>query len=65
MLNSFRTVLNCLKMSEKEKVSIRIELEGDLALKFSQIKKRLGVEKNSEVVRVLITQEKMRQEEAQ
>ena len=40
-----------------EKVTIRIDLEGDLAKYFLYLKKRKGIKNNSELVRMLIVQE--------
>lgn len=44
-------------MSKEEKVTIRIDLEGDLAKYFLYIKKIKGVMNNSELVRLLIAEE--------
>ena len=44
-------------MSKEEKVTIRIDMEGDLAKYFLYIKKVKGMMNNSEVVRLLIAEE--------
>ena len=47
-------------------INIRLELEGDMAEKFKAIKEKMGIENNTEVVRVLINSEfKEIQKEAQ
>ena len=43
-----------------EKVTIRIDLEGDLAKYFLYLKKRKGIKANSELVRMLIAEEYQR-----
>lgn len=42
-------------MSE-EKVTIRLDLEGEMANNFLSLKKKWGVKNNSELVRILIVQ---------
>lgn len=44
-------------MPKHEKVTIRIDLEGDLANWFLTLKKRRGIKNNSELVRSLIAEE--------
>ena len=41
---------------EDEKVDLRVVFEGELAKKFLEIKRRLGLEANTEVVRSLVNQ---------
>lgn len=43
-----------------KKVSIRIDLTGDLAREFLYLKKRKGIKNNSELVRLLIAEEYQR-----
>ena len=40
-----------------DKVTIRIDLDGDLARYFLHLKKRRGIKNNSEMVRMLIAEE--------
>lgn len=40
----------------KEKVTIRIDLDGELAQKFLTLKKKYGLKTNADVVRFIITQ---------
>lgn len=47
-------------MPSEKKVTIRIDLEGDLAKYFLYLKKRKGIKANSEVIRMLITEEYQR-----
>ena len=44
-------------MENNEKVSIRIDLDGELAKRFQLIKLKMGVKSNSELVRILISRE--------
>jgi len=44
-------------MPEEEKVTIRIDLTGDLAKHFLYLKKVKGIKNNSELVRLLIADE--------
>lgn len=44
----------------EEKVTIRIDLMGDLAQEFLYLKKRKGIKNNSELVRLLIAEEYQR-----
>ena len=49
------------KMEKKEEeIQIRLVLKGDLAKRFSYLKDRLGIHNNSELVRLLISQEYQR-----
>jgi hypothetical protein len=41
---------------EAERVDLRIVFEGELARRFLEIKRRLGLEANTEVVRSLVNQ---------
>jgi hypothetical protein len=43
-------------MTQNEKLSIRLDLEGDLARKFERIKREKGIANNTDVIRLLITQ---------
>ncbi|MEM2911602.1 MAG: hypothetical protein QW146_03770 [Candidatus Bathyarchaeia archaeon] len=43
-----------------EKISIRIDLEGDLAKYFLYLKQRKGIKNNSELIRLLIAEEYQR-----
>jgi len=47
-------------MSEKPKVSIRLDLYGQLAQKFISIKENRGIKAHSELVRLLISEEYIR-----
>jgi hypothetical protein len=38
----------------EDKINVRVELSGDLLEKFAFIKKALGLENNTEVIRILI-----------
>lgn len=44
-------------MAKEEKVTIRIDLTGDLAKHFTYLKKVKGIVNNSELVRLLIAEE--------
>jgi len=44
-----------------KKVTIRIDLEGQLAEYFTYLKRRRGLKNNSELVRSLISEEYLRQ----
>jgi len=41
----------------EEQVQVRLALEGEMAVRFDRIKKRYGLENNTDVVRLLITME--------
>jgi transposase len=43
-------------MANEEKIQIRIDLEGDVADKFNAIKSDRGLENNTDVIRLLITE---------
>jgi len=43
-------------MTEEEKIQIRLDLEGELAKKFNAIKRDKGLENNTDVIRLLITE---------
>ena len=43
-------------MIEKEKIQLRLDLEGDLADKFKAIKQRKGLVNNTDVVRLIINE---------
>jgi len=45
---------------KEEEIQIRLVLKGDLARRFSYLKDRLGIHNNSELVRLLISQEYQR-----
>jgi metal-responsive CopG/Arc/MetJ family transcriptional regulator len=45
-----------------KKVTIRIDLEGQMAERFTLLKQKRGLKNNSELVRSLITEEYQRQE---
>jgi len=38
----------------EDKINVRVELSGDLLEKFATIKKEMGLENNTEVIRILI-----------
>ncbi|MGQ9543241.1 MAG: hypothetical protein ACUVTM_04010 [Candidatus Bathyarchaeia archaeon] len=40
---------------EEEKVEIRLTLEGDMARRFLELKKKWGFESNTDLLRVLVT----------
>lgn len=40
---------------EEEKVEIRLTLEGDMAKRFLELKKRWGFESNTDLLRMLVT----------
>jgi hypothetical protein len=40
-----------------EKITIRVELEGEMANKFEAIKREMGIENNTDVLRSLISDE--------
>jgi metal-responsive CopG/Arc/MetJ family transcriptional regulator len=40
-----------------EKISIRVDLEGDLAKEFEYLKRVKGIKNNSELIRLLIAEE--------
>jgi len=42
-------------MTEKGKIQIRLDLEGEIAEKFEAVKKDKGLENNTDVLRSLIT----------
>ena len=42
---------------DEERVQVRLALEGEMAVRFDRIKKRYGLENNTDVVRLLITME--------
>jgi hypothetical protein len=44
------------KKMEKQKLNIRLELKGENAKKFTAIKQRYGLKKNTEIIRFLISQ---------
>jgi len=50
-------------MTENEKLQLSLVLEGDLKQKFQDIQKRLGVNSKSDVMRFLIKQYKMKDNE--
>jgi hypothetical protein len=41
---------------EKEKLTLRVKLKGENAKKFTAIKQRYGLKRNTEILRFLITQ---------
>jgi hypothetical protein len=43
-------------MTENTKLSIRLDLEGELARKFEKIKREKGIANNTDVIRLLITE---------
>jgi hypothetical protein len=43
-------------MANEEKIQIRIDLEGDVAEKFNAIKADRGLENNTDIIRLLITE---------
>jgi hypothetical protein len=43
-------------MSKKEPIRIALTLEGDVAKRFEAVKKKWGLEANTDVIRMLITQ---------
>ena len=43
-------------MIEKEKIQLRLDLQGDLAEKFKAIKQRKGIVNNTDVVRFIINE---------
>jgi len=45
------------KISEREQIQVRLVLEGEMAARFDRIKKKYGLESNTDVVRLLITME--------
>jgi hypothetical protein len=45
------------KNTQRNNVSIRITLEGDIARKFNIIKTRKGIKNNTELIRLLIAEE--------
>jgi hypothetical protein len=50
-------------VNNHEKVTIRIDLEGELAKQFLELKKSRGVLANSEVIRMLIVEEFQRKQQ--
>lgn len=42
-------------MNESKTIQIRLDLKGDIAEKFMQIKKRYGLESNTDLLRLLIS----------
>lgn len=44
-------------MSEQKKTEVRAILTGEMQKRYAAIKKRLGLENDSDIVRLLITQE--------
>jgi hypothetical protein len=46
---------------EPEKNSIRLDLEGEMSRRFNQIKNKMGIKSNAELIRLLISQEYQRQ----
>jgi hypothetical protein len=45
------------KNTQRNNVSVRITLEGDIAKKFNIIKTRKGIKNNTELIRLLIAEE--------
>jgi hypothetical protein len=45
------------KNTQRNNVSVRITLEGDIAKKFDIIKTRKGIKNNTELIRLLIAEE--------
>lgn len=45
------------KKDNPEQVQVRLVLEGEMAARFSTVKKKYGLETNADVVRLLITME--------
>lgn len=45
------------RSSQRNDVSIRVTLEGDIARKFNIIKTRKGIKNNTELIRLLIAEE--------
>ena len=43
-----------------QKVSIRLDLDEELAKRFTNIKNKMGIKNNAEVIRILISQEYQR-----
>jgi len=43
-------------MTEKERIQIRLDLEGELAQKFNAVKRKKGLVNNTDVVRLLINE---------
>jgi len=43
-------------MTEKERIQIRLDLEGELAEKFKAVKRKRGLVNNTDVLRLLINE---------
>jgi len=41
-------------MSESEPINVRVEFKGDMVERFEKVKKHLGLEANTEVLRTLV-----------
>ena len=52
-----KSVIMEQKNTQRNNISVRITLEGDIARKFNIIKTRKGIKNNTELIRLLIAEE--------